>query len=68
MSETAITATREEYNARLHAVYRLGKPACGVRRGWEHAVCVLPPNHPGSEHEGNGYDAWGPKYHRWRSK
>jgi hypothetical protein len=68
MAETAITATREEYERRLRAVYRQGEAHCPSLAGRDHAVCVLPPDHPGKDHEGNGYDQWGPKYHRWRTK
>lgn len=59
-----VTATRWEYESRLRAAYWLGEPHCGAKHP-PHAVCVLKPDHDG-DHEGNGYDEWGPLYRRWR--
>jgi hypothetical protein len=68
MDIDARTQTREEYNRRLAAVWSKGEPHCPSLAHCDHAVCVLPPNHPGKWHEGNGYDMWGPKYRAWKER
>jgi len=60
-----LTPNRIAYEARCRAVYDHGEPACGAR-GPHKAKCVLPPNHDGDLHEGNGFDTFGPKYECWR--
>lgn len=64
MSESALTPDHRTYNARLRAVIVRGAPACRAY-GPHHARCILEPGHAGNEHEGNGFDEWGPKYERW---
>lgn len=62
----ALTQTRHEYLARCDAVLA-GAPACN-QKGPDKARCVLPPGHPGTWHEGDGFDAWGPKYRLWEAR
>jgi len=62
-----ITPNRAAYLARCRAVYDLGEPHC-VESGPNNARCVLPPGHAGDDHEGNGFDAWGPLYRQWTTE
>lgn len=53
-----------EYAQRCEAVYWYRAPACRAR-GPHKATCVLPPDHDGERHEGNGFDVYGPKHIQW---
>ena len=63
MRVSALTKSASEYNRRLYG----NQPKCGAA-GPDHATCVLEPGHDGPDHEGNGYDRWGPLYRVWSTR
>jgi hypothetical protein len=54
------------FDERAKAVYWDRDPACNAK-GPTKAQCLLPAGHKG-EHEGNGFDDYGPIYRCWRTK
>lgn len=55
-----------EYLDRVEAVHHHGAVAC-LAKGPKRARCVRDPDH-GGDHEGSGYDTFGPLYQRWRQR
>lgn len=51
------------FEERAKAVYWDREPACSAK-GPTKAECLLPKGHDG-DHEGNGFDAYGPLYRCW---
>jgi len=51
------------YDERAKAVYWDREPACSAK-GPMKAECLLPKGHDG-DHEGNGFDCWGPIPRQW---
>jgi hypothetical protein len=49
---------------RAQAVYWDRAPACRAK-GPDKAECLLEVGHAG-DHQGNGFDAWGPLSRRWK--
>jgi hypothetical protein len=53
------------FDERAKAVYWDREPACNAK-GPNRAQCLLEAGHSG-EHEGNGFDDYGPMYRQWEA-